>query len=353
MRFWTDFGFYKKTQQLVAEGLPASCARVKLSRVVSGKFRRYAHFKKIDYLKHPSIMLSNLLDLLKVGVGLVQCFFKLIFWRPNVVFLKGGFVCLPIGLAARVLRIPIVIHDSDVAAGLTNRILARFAQRTLSGMPESNLKGAQFVGVPVAADLHKTSKTEQSSLKTSLGFDPERPLVLFTGGGLGAQRLNEVVLTLLPELQDFTQVFLITGGAAGSLATSCMASELPASIVDFTPDMPKVIKAADVVVARAGATTIAELAAAGKPTVLVPNAKLPGSHQVRNAESLQSVSAAEILSDDDLANKPRKLLQTLRELIKNSAKREELSRNILAFAQPNAATKIAEIVIGVGQDAER
>ena len=126
--FWTDKKYYKNARKITVE----NGMDVEIKKVAAGKLRRYASFGLMDYLKHFDIVLHNIADFFRTIGGFFQSFFRLLVRRPDAIFLKGGYVCLPVGLAARLLRIPYVIHDSDATPGLTNRLLAKKATKISS-----------------------------------------------------------------------------------------------------------------------------------------------------------------------------------------------------------------------------
>ena len=130
LSFWCDKKFGPTARSIVASYDP----ELPVDLIYSGKLRRYHGVSKW-YALHPTILLPNIVDMVRVAAGFVQSFFKLLRLRPDVIFMKGGFVCLPVGYAARLLRIPIVIHDSDAHPGLTNRLLAPFAKKIGTGAP--------------------------------------------------------------------------------------------------------------------------------------------------------------------------------------------------------------------------
>lgn len=286
------------------------------------------------------------------GVGFIQSIVKLLLWRPDVVFTKGGFVCLPIGYAARLLRIPLVIHDSDAHPGLTNRLLAKGATAIGTGAPlkyypyPQNI--ARYVGVPISAEFTPYSEARRREVKQQLGLDPARPLVVVTGGGLGAQRLNMAVATVLHELLQYTNVILISGEASYDDMRSLTPQnddryQLHAFI---SKGMADILGAADAVVARAGATTILELAALAKPTILVPNAYLTGGHQLKNAAVYAEKGAVTIMDEQQLEQAPELLIQTVRAILDDPARRKAMADAFHSFAKPNAAREMAELVLG-------
>jgi UDP-N-acetylglucosamine--N-acetylmuramyl-(pentapeptide) pyrophosphoryl-undecaprenol N-acetylglucosamine transferase len=196
--------------------------------------------------------------------------------------------------------------------------------------------------------------TVQRGLKKKFGFSELKPLLVVTGGSLGAQRINEAVAAVLPELLKVCSVGLVAGRDQyhsmiplkekyedwedGKLKSDFRMWE-------FTMDMAELLKAADVVVSRAGATTIAELAVMKKAVILVPNAKLPGKHQVKNAEKLIESSAVKAIDDEKMSKKPEILLEAVQNLMRSEKKREALAENLAKFAKKDAALELAKMVI--------
>src|SRR6266542_1536153 len=192
IRFWCDKKFAPEARGIIQHYDPS----ILVDTVLAGKLRRYHSLPVWLQLLRPfSILLPNIRDLLLVGCGFLQSIVKLFLWRPDVVFTKGGFVCLPVGCAAWLLKIPLVIHDSDAHPGLTNRVLAKFATAIATGAPlkyySYPAEKAQYVGTPVNEAFQPFTLEERKELKESFGFNPKLPLVVVTGGGLGAQTIND------------------------------------------------------------------------------------------------------------------------------------------------------------------
>ena len=131
IRFWCDRTFASHARSIIKH----FDASMSVQTIYSGKFRRYNNVSLWRQVTRPSIVLFNIRDFFLVAIGFVQSVVKLLFWRPDVIFTKGGFVCLPVGMAAKLLGIPLVIHDSDAHPGLTNRILATWATTIATGEP--------------------------------------------------------------------------------------------------------------------------------------------------------------------------------------------------------------------------
>jgi UDP-N-acetylglucosamine--N-acetylmuramyl-(pentapeptide) pyrophosphoryl-undecaprenol N-acetylglucosamine transferase len=307
-----------------------------------------------QHITIPSIFFANLADLFRVFGGLVQSLVKLIIWRPQVIFIKGGFVGLPVGWAARGLRIPIVIHDSDAHPGLTNRLLARQAAYITTGVPLKfyNYPPAKskYVGIPIASSFRPLALHEKQAVKRDLGFDENRPLLVVTGGGLGAKRLNDAIMANKNIIKRHANVLLVSGvGQYHELRE--LVQDSPKFILKsfISKDMNKIIGAADVVVARAGATTILELAAVEAPTILVPNVRLTGGHQVKNAQVYQEAGAALVVDEDRFNSKPGELIGAIHDIINQPDLAAKLSKNIAKFARPQAAADVAKVLIGLAK----
>ena len=328
---------------------------VPISVVVSGKLRRYHHLSVREHLLIPSVVIPNIIDMFKVLFGTLQAIVKLLLWRPDVVFAKGGYVCLPVGFAARLLRIPLVIHDSDAHPGLTNRLLAPHATYIATGAPLEHypypLDKTSYVGIPIAEAFRPASREERRATKLAHGFSPEQPLVVVTGGGLGAKRINDAIAQKVDEITTKSSLLLISGVGQYDELRARMGEDTEAwQLKDFVSEgMAELLAAADVVVARAGATSILELAAVGAPTILVPNARLTGGHQLKNAEVYETVQAVKIVDEVTIEQDGGPLLKEILALLDDEPERLRLSENFRKFAKPQAAQETAELVMKAGR----
>lgn len=347
IRFWCDRSFAKQATAT----MHAVDETMKIDVIVAGKLRRYHNLSLLkQLLQVRTIVLPNLIDTVKISVGFVQSVYKLLVWRPDVVFTKGGFVCLPVGLAAKMLGIPLVIHDSDAHPGLTNRILARYADVIATGAPLKYYSypksKSHYVGIPVADSISPLNAKQQQAAKRSLGFDEHEPLVVITGGGLGARSLNGAVLAVLNDLLSFTSVILISG----TLHEAELRKKVPKrdnfKLYGYVADeMLTMLGAADIVVSRAGATTLLELAALAKPSIIVPNAHLTGGHQTKNAAVYEQAGAVVVLEEARLKENPLSLVDAINATLLNKGMMTKLSKNILALSKPDAATDMAKLIL--------
>lgn len=324
-----------------------------MDTIVSGKLRRYNHLTLWQHITWPSLMAHNLKDSFLVGIGITQSFFKLLFWRPNVIFAKGGYVCLPVGIAANLLRIPIVVHDSDAHPGLTNRILSKWAKYIATGAPLDYYsypkKKSSYVGIPIDSKFKPATRAEQLSAKEDWSIPAENKLLVVTGGGLGAKRINDTVVKVLPELQKLNDSKLSVVLVAGASQYEDLKTVLPKNsknfqMYPFINNMHSLLAAADVVVTRAGATTILELAAAEKPTILIPNAKLTGGHQVKNAKVYADAGAVVVLDEDDIARDASEFVKSVSRVLADEVSTKAMAKSFSNFAKPNAAKDVATLI---------
>lgn len=299
----------------------------------------------------PSLVLRNLRDIFLVIAGFFQSIFKLIIWRPDVVFTKGGYVCLPVGIATYLLHIPLVVHDSDAHPGLTNRILSRWATAIATGAPleyyNYPAEKSRYVGIPIASEFHEFSEKDKRTAKEQWGIKSNNPLVVVTGGGLGASRINDAIVLTLSDLLEMSSVVLISGNRQyDELRSITPPNDDKFQLHAFiSKNMASLLGAADVVVARAGATTILELASLAKPTILIPNGKLTGGHQLKNAEVYQKVNATIVINEDEMVDNPQILVSAVRSVLSDSERADNMSHIFASFARPNAAREVADMII--------
>lgn len=349
IRVWCDRKFY---QQAFATMLAVD-GHIKVEPIIAGKFRRYhglSVLKQVSQLR--TIVIPNAIDSVKMTAGFFQSIYKLLVWRPDVVFSKGGFVCLPVGIAAHLLRIPLVIHDSDAHPGLTSRVLARWAQVIATGAPLKYYSypksKARYIGIPVSSMAKPFSVAKQRVAKQDLGMNEHDPLVVITGGGLGARSINEATLKVLDDLLGFCSVILIAGkdNLQDLKSRAGKRSNLQIHGYVSSDTMQQMLGAADIVVSRAGATTLLELAALAKPAVIIPNEHLTGGHQVKNAAVYSQAKAIVVLEDTRLKAEPLSLVDVINATLLHKPTLKKLSTNIHTFAKPDAAKDMAKIIIG-------
>lgn len=276
-------------------------------------------------------------------------------FKPDVVFSKGSFVAVPVGFAAKLRHVPIVTHDSDTVSGLANRIVGRWAQIHATGMPAKYYQypesSVRFIGIPLDPRVKKVTPKLQKEAKQALKIPPDAQIFVISGGGNGSQHLNELILAVAAPLLETNlalHIIHITGNLHQESVARTYRQRLPkplqkrVSTIGFTSDFYNLITAADLVLGRAGATTIAELAVAGKACILVPAPFLTGGHQLKNAEALAAADAAVVLDDSVQADE---LLAIINELLNDGRRRSELANNLSGLAKADAAAKLANLIL--------
>ncbi|MCH0562158.1 undecaprenyldiphospho-muramoylpentapeptide beta-N-acetylglucosaminyltransferase [Streptomyces sp. MUM 2J] len=326
------------------EGIP-------FKTVATGKIRRSSNPLK---LASP----ANIKDMGRVPLGAAQARSIVSDFRPDVVLSTGGYVAVPVGLAAKFCRRPLVIHEQTVRLGLANRALARAATRvavssesTLPLLPDSVRASAVVTGNPVRPEVLTGEPDKAIAALGLTGFDRTRPTVYITGGAQGSVQINTTVRAVLPWL--LTQANVVHQCGATSIEESRQyATQLPDDlrhrylVTDFVgPELPDVLALADVVISRSGAGTIAELTALGKPSVLIPLATSAGNEQEHNALHLQQAGAAVALLKDAVT--PEGLRDAVAPILAAPERREQMAVQARALGRPDAADRLTDVLLGV------
>jgi UDP-N-acetylglucosamine--N-acetylmuramyl-(pentapeptide) pyrophosphoryl-undecaprenol N-acetylglucosamine transferase len=305
--------------------------------VQTGKWRRYFSF-------------ANFIDLFRIPIGFFQSLWHLFWFMPDAVFAKGGSATVPVVLAARVYRIPVLIHDSDAVAGRANRFLSRFVQRIAVSYPAAKdffpAEKIALTGNPVRGEILGATPQDGAGL-FHLSADQETLLVV--GGSLGARLLNDITLRLLPELlKEGIQVLHLCGADHFEAIVQAVRERgIDPDTSGYRPrpfltakELGAAYALASVVVARAGAGAIAELAAYRKAVILVPLASAANDEQRANAHEIAHIGGAEVIEEENLSE--HILLSELHEILGNPEKRARLGENLAAFYHPDAARAIAK-----------
>ena len=257
--------------------------------ISSGKLRRYFDPK-------------NFSDPLKVLKGFFEARKLLKNLKPEVVFSKGGFVSVPVVLAAKTRRIPCIIHESDITPGLANKICIPTAKKICANFPETMKylpeDKAVLTGTPIREELFKGNKIAGLDF---CGFTANKPVIMIVGGSTGAAALNEAVRNLLPTLLRDYQIIHLCG--KGKAADEYGNTEGYRQFEYISKEMKDLFAAADLVISRAGANSICELLALRKPHILVPlSAAASRGDQILNAESFEHQGFSYVLQEEKLTN---------------------------------------------------
>jgi UDP-N-acetylglucosamine--N-acetylmuramyl-(pentapeptide) pyrophosphoryl-undecaprenol N-acetylglucosamine transferase len=330
-----------------------------LYTVRAGKFRRY-HGEGIRQLLDIKTMYLNLRDAVFVLWGIWQSFKLLGEIKPDVIFTRGSFVSVPVCLAAKLRRIPYITHDSDAIPSLANRIIAPWARVHAVALPEDVYpyppEKTVTVGVPISSDFHPLTPREVASARAQLHLADAEQVLLITGGGLGAQRVNHAAIACVPELlkrYPHLEVVHIAGRKEEAGVRQQYRQALPpkdqirVNVKGFISNMNQYSTAADVIVTRAGGTSIAEFAAQAKACVVVPAPHLTGGHQLKNAKVLADRKAVRLVQESTLHDDPHALMPPLTDLFDHPEKIAALGKKLAQFAQPNATRRLAMVLLEI------
>jgi len=309
----------------------------------AGKMRRY-------------FSLKNITDIFKTIRGIASALWKFTMRPPDLVFSKGGYGAYPILWAARIYRIPIMIHESDAVPGYVNTWSSKFASRIGVAFPEAVRffppEKTALVGNPIRRGLLGGSSDEAFDMfKLESGV----PIVLVLGGSQGAQKINEAILAALPELVEHVQII----HSAGPLHFESVKNEANVALAKsqqkkrYHPfgsldvgQLRNASFAADIIVSRSGAGHIFEIAAWGKPAILIPIANSPQNHARENAYNYARQGAAEVMEEANLT--PHLLVSEITRIIHDTERKTSMKQAAESFAKIDAAQKIANEIIKLG-----
>jgi UDP-N-acetylglucosamine--N-acetylmuramyl-(pentapeptide) pyrophosphoryl-undecaprenol N-acetylglucosamine transferase len=283
-------------------------------------------------------------------------------FRPHVAFTGGGYVAVPAALAARLNSVPFLMHQVDVPPNLSNKVAAPLATKISVAFADSlayfPARKTVYLGNPVRQAILDIRQISPQEACSRLGLAWEVPLLLVTGGSQGARHLNQTVCAALPDLLKACQVLQISGkelfNETRELANSALADkdETVRRRYRLEPylneEMATALQAADLVLCRAGATTLSELAVLGKPSILVPLPPAIGSSpQEANADMFRRKEAAQVILDAEL--KPEILVERVRNTITSFSSLKAMSKAASALARPNATQDIAATIIQIAK----
>jgi UDP-N-acetylglucosamine--N-acetylmuramyl-(pentapeptide) pyrophosphoryl-undecaprenol N-acetylglucosamine transferase len=267
-------------------------------------------------------------------------------FQPDVVVGTGGYVSGPAVFAAHQLNIPTMIHEQNAVLGLTTKFLSRFADLVAVSLESTsneltNAKKVVYTGNPRATEVIHANRNKG---RESLGIAENVPVVLIFGGSRGAKTINQAVLAMLPKLNTLPGVrFVYVTGEVHyqDITAKINGSDYPnLDIRPFVYNMPDVLATTDLVVARAGASTLAELTALGLPSILIPSPYVTNNHQEANARVLEEQGAARLLLERDCNGE--NLWKQMEELILDPEGRKAMSDQAKSLGRPEAATQIVE-----------
>lgn len=325
--------------------------------IFAGKWRRYHGVGFWAHIRDWKAIVFNARDLILFCFGFIQSIWLLIWWRPNVIFVKGGYVGLPVGLAAACLRVPLVTHDSDVLPGLTNRILSRYAKKLCVGLPTKYYKTYPSIktvqtGIPIRAEYVPVTSHQQHAARQEMGIPDNATVIAVVGGSLGAVRLNDAFINVADELltQKSTYILHVCGARqyeeiARFYESLPKAKKKRTQLWSFTDSIYKITAASTLVISRAGATSIAELGMQKKPVLVVPNPILTGGHQTYNAKLLLADKSVLVVSEQQLDDHAFNFGIYIQDALNDTKTLNQIANNLHNNTKPRAAANIARIIV--------
>lgn len=277
-------------------------------------------------------------------------------FQPDIVIGTGGYVSAPVCYASSKLKIPTIIHEQNSVAGITNKFLAKHVTKVAicfedaRSQFENNQDKVVFTGNPRAQEVAEIKAND--SLK-QFGLNPDTPTIVIFGGSRGAAAINNAVVEQCTEFSQAPyQTLFITGQESYESITrkwqeNCgePANQSKVKIVPYVDNLPEVFASVSLVVARSGATTLAELTALGVPSVLIPSPNVTEDHQTRNARSLSDVNAAVLIKENDL--KADNLVAEINRLMADQKLREQMSVRSRQLGVPDASDRIINLMSDV------
>lgn len=310
------------------QGIEKKLAResqIPFKAIMTGKRRAYFSF-------------SNFWDIFKIFGGILQAFFILIFFRPQIIFAKGGYVTVPIIFWLRFFKIPLVIHESDVVMGKANLWAAKFARKVCLGFPiefyeqKLPLQKLVYTGIPVQPDF----------LEVPIKSGP-RPKILITGGSQGSSKINHLVAEIRPDLLLRATIWHLAGERDYQKLSQFKNPFY--HVFEFSFEMPKLMRDADLVISRAGASTLAEISAAKKAAIIIPLESAANEHQKANAQVYFKKNAAVVISEKNLT--ANSLKEICFHLLDDEGMRQLLGHHAHGLFQAKATQEIVNVIFEV------
>ena len=317
---------------------------IRFVRCPSGKQRKY-------------FSILNFLDFFKVIYGLCVAILKLFVLYPDVILSKGSYTSVPVTIAAFLLRIPVVVHESDTKLGSANRLASRFARYVAISFDEVAEYLPQDKVALTGIPIRKVLQTEPNEPLLELGLPTDRPLIFVTGGSLGAERLNNLILESLDELlPDFTILHQVGAKHEEKIAQTAASLIQNIDLLEHyfvkgsldAEDMNLALSAASLVISRAGTGTIYEIAQKGKPSILIPIPEEISHDQTTNAYAYARTGAASVLEEGNLEDG---LLQAeIHRIMGDPTAYSQMSASARGFAKQDAAGSIAATLLGIAHE---
>jgi UDP-N-acetylglucosamine--N-acetylmuramyl-(pentapeptide) pyrophosphoryl-undecaprenol N-acetylglucosamine transferase len=316
---------------------------IKVKEIMAGKIRRYSDWKS---------RFQNFIDLfIKIPLGILQSFIYIFYLAPDLIFSKGGYGSIPVVIAGSLLRTPIFLHESDVVPGLSNRFLSKLASAIFVSFPKTDyFKPSKIilVGNPIRREILESSKEEAQEFFKLIR---EKPIILILGGSQGSQRINDEIFEVLAELLKEFEIIHQVGSKNFKQLKAEAKVVVPKKLERYYHIFPflkeeelrKAYSVSDLIIARAGSGIIFEIAAWGKPSILIPLPEAAQNHQLKNAYAFSQTGACQVLEESNFTS--HFFLEKLKYLFSNPENLDKMAKAARKFAKPLAANKIAREIL--------
>ncbi len=290
-------------------------------------------------------LISNVTVLNKFRLAIKKANEEIKKFNPDIVIGAGGYITAPVLYAAHKLKVPTLIHEQNSIPGVSNKFIGNFANKICVSLPNS-LKlfpknKVVYTGNPRSEEIIKASK----KIKSTLGFDDNKKLVIIVMGSLGSTTMTKKIKELIPGFNNKNyQVLVITGNKYYDEYKDIEVAE-NVKVVPFMDNLINLMKDADLLVSRAGASTIAEITAIGLPAILVPSPYVTNNHQYKNAKELEDVGACKIVSEDDFSRE--KIIKEIDKLFDDREAYDLMSTESRKLGIDDSATRIYEEIIKI------
>ncbi|MCP6726675.1 MAG: UDP-N-acetylglucosamine--N-acetylmuramyl-(pentapeptide) pyrophosphoryl-undecaprenol N-acetylglucosamine transferase [Patescibacteria group bacterium] len=316
---------------------------IEVQTILAGKLRRYLNATSI---------LRNIVDILFMfPVGLLQSFGKVFTFSPDLIVSKGGYGALAPAIAGWIMQVPIFLHESDASPGLANKIAGKFATRIFTSFENTEnfpKKKITVIGNPIRKEVLSGSKQEAKRIFKLQGG---KPVILISGGSQGAQKINDTLLNILNETLKEFEIIHQTGEKnfkqikAEAKVVIEKGREIYYHAVPFLKEreLRHAYAVSEIIVNRAGSGSIFEIAALGKPSIIIPLTNSAQNHQIKNAYAYEKTGACIVLEEANLT--PNFFLEKLRRFISHKKDTDKMKAAALAFSKPEAANVLARLII--------
>ncbi len=314
---------------------------LKTKYIFAGKLRRY-----VD----PLSIALNIIDMIKIPVGIIQSIAYLFIISPDLVFSKGGYGSVPVAIAASILRIPIILHESDAAPGLANKIVSKFAMEVFVSFQDTegiNIGKKFVIGNPIRQEVLDGDREEA---KRRFNLTYEKPVLLVMGGSQGSERINNTILAVLTQLLEDFEIIHQCGRDNIKKIREETDAFLPERLKDFyhpyaffdENQLKDAYSAATLIISRAGAGSIFEIVANEKPSILIPLPEAAQNHQAENAYRIARTGAAMVMEEENLT--PHFFLERIRALFSSTSDIEKMKDSTENFSKPEAGRILAAYI---------